>query len=55
LVFSVSQSRSSAPQSKHSLEETKMRIRDIIGDIIGVIAIFGGGYALLIIGYGLGF
>lgn len=32
-----------------------MRIRDIIGDIIGVIAIFGGGYALLIIGYGLGF
>ncbi len=31
-----------------------MRIRDIIGDIIGVIAIFGGGYALLIIGYGLG-
>jgi len=41
-----------APQSKHSLEETKMRIRDIIGDIIGVIAIFGGGYALLIIGYG---
>lgn len=32
-----------------------MRIRDIIGDLIGVIAIFGGGYALLIIGYGLGF
>lgn len=32
-----------------------MRIRDIIGDIIGVIAIFGGGYALLIIGYGIGF
>ncbi len=32
-----------------------MRIRDIIGDIIGVIAIFGGGYALLIIGYGMGF
>lgn len=32
-----------------------MRIRDIIGDIIGVIAIFGGGYALLLIGYGLGF
>jgi hypothetical protein len=32
-----------------------MRIRDIIGDIIGVIAIFGGGYAFLIIGYGLGF
>jgi hypothetical protein len=32
-----------------------MRIRDFIGDLIGVIAIFGGGYALLIIGYGMGF
>lgn len=32
-----------------------MRIRDIIGDIIGVIAIFGGGYAFLLIGYGMGF
>jgi len=32
-----------------------MRIRDIIGDIIGAIAIFGGGYAFLLIGYGLGF
>jgi len=32
-----------------------MRIRDIIGDIIGVIAIFGGSYAVLFIGYGLGF
>ena len=32
-----------------------MRIRDIIGDIIGVIAIFGGGYASLLIGYGLWF
>jgi len=32
-----------------------MRIRDFIGDLIGVIAIFGGGYAFLIIGYGLGF
>lgn len=32
-----------------------MRIRDIIGDIIGVIAIFGGGYAFLLIGHGLGF
>jgi len=32
-----------------------MRIKDIIGDIIGVIAIFGGGYAFLLIGYGLGF
>lgn len=32
-----------------------MRIRDILGDIIGVLAIFGGGYAFLIIGYGLGY
>lgn len=32
-----------------------MRIKDIIGDIIGVIALFGGGYAFLLIGYGLGF
>jgi hypothetical protein len=32
-----------------------MRIRDIIGDIIGVIALFGGGYAFMLIGYGLGF
>ena len=32
-----------------------MRIRDIIGDIIGVIALFGCGYAFLLIGYGLGF
>ena len=32
-----------------------MKIRDLIGDLIGVIAIFGGGYAFLIIGYGLGY
>jgi hypothetical protein len=32
-----------------------MRIRDIIGDIIGVICLFGIGYAFLLIGYGLGF
>ncbi len=32
-----------------------MRIRDIITDLIGVIAIFGAGYALLLIGYGLGY
>mgnify|MGYP006978333836 FL=1 len=32
-----------------------MRIKDIITDLIGVIAIFGGGYALLIIGHGLGY
>jgi len=31
-----------------------MRIRDFITDLIGIIAIFGGGYALLVIGYGLG-
>ena len=32
-----------------------MRIREIITDLIGVIAIFGGTYALLVIGYGMGF
>jgi hypothetical protein len=32
-----------------------MLIRDIIGDLIGVIAIFGGAYAFLIIGHGLGY
>jgi hypothetical protein len=32
-----------------------MRIRDVITDLIGVIAIFGGGYAFLIIGHGLGY
>lgn len=32
-----------------------MRIRDIIGDIIGVVCIFGTGYGLLLIGYGMGF
>jgi hypothetical protein len=32
-----------------------MRIRDIIGDIIGVICLFGTGYGLLLIGYGMGF
>ena len=32
-----------------------MRIKDFITDLIGVIAIFGGGYASLIIGHGLGF
>lgn len=29
-----------------------MRIRDIIGDAIGVIAIFGAGYGLMLLGYG---
>ena len=32
-----------------------MRIRDIVGDIIGVLCIFGIGYGLLLIGYGMGF
>lgn len=32
-----------------------MKIRELIGDLIGVSAIFGGGYAFLIIGYGLGY
>lgn len=31
-----------------------MKIKDLIGDIIGVVAIFGAGYCLLIIGYGFG-
>lgn len=30
------------------------RIRDILADLIGVIAIFGSGYILLLIGHGLG-
>ena len=30
-------------------------MKEWIGDIIGVLAIFGGGYALLIIGHGLGY
>ena len=33
---------------------TNMRIRDILADLIGVIAIFGGGYGLLLIGHGMG-
>jgi len=32
-----------------------MKIKEIIGDLIGVIAIFGGGYAAIIIGHGLGY
>jgi hypothetical protein len=32
-----------------------MKIRHIIGDIIGVAAIFGGLWAALVIGYGMGF
>lgn len=31
-----------------------MKIKHIIADLIGIAAIFGGGYAALIIGYGLG-
>jgi hypothetical protein len=31
-----------------------MRLRDIITDAVGVIAIFGGGYAALIIAHGFG-
>jgi hypothetical protein len=31
-----------------------MRIRDILADLFGVIAIFGTAYALLLIGYGMG-
>ena len=32
-----------------------MKIRDVLADLIGVLAIFGGGYALLLIGHGMGF
>jgi hypothetical protein len=32
-----------------------MKIKDIIGDIIGVVAIFGGLWGALVIGYGMGF
>jgi len=32
-----------------------MRLRDLITDFIGVLALFGAGYAFLLIGYGLGF
>ncbi len=31
-----------------------MKIKDILTDLIGAISIFGGGYAFLVIGYGLG-
>ena len=31
-----------------------MKLKDIIGDLIVVIAIFGGLWAALIIGYGMG-
>ena|GEM_PF-2457176 len=30
------------------------KIFEILGDVCGVAAIFGGGYALLLIGHGLG-
>ena len=32
-----------------------MRIRDFIFDLIGALSIFGTGYALLILGHGMGF
>ena len=31
-----------------------MRLRDIIGDLIGIVAILGGAYAALVIGHGIG-
>jgi len=31
-----------------------MKMKDLLTDLIGAIAIFGGGYAFLVIGYGLG-
>jgi len=30
-------------------------MRELIGDLIGVVAVFAAPYALLIIGYGMGF
>lgn len=32
-----------------------MRLRDWIADAIGIVAIFGGLWAALVIGYGMGF
>ena len=32
-----------------------MKLRHIIGDLIGVVAIFGGLWAAMVIGYGMGF
>lgn len=32
-----------------------MRIRDIIGDLVGVICLFGLAYALFLLGFGMGF
>ena len=32
-----------------------MRLRDLLGDIIGGLAIFAAPYALLVIGHGLGY
>jgi len=32
-----------------------MRWRDIIGDILGVAALFVGGYLAMLIGHGIGF
>lgn len=32
-----------------------MKLKDFITDLIGVVALFGAGYAFLLIGYGLGF
>ncbi len=32
-----------------------MNIKDIICDFLGVVCIFGTGYAMLVLGYGVGF
>jgi hypothetical protein len=48
--------RASTKSSTTSRTKGKpMRIRDIIADLIGIICIFGTGYAALLFGYGLGF
>lgn len=34
--------------------DAKLRLRDLVGDFIGAIALFGTGYLALLIGYGFG-
>jgi len=37
-----------------SIRKTQMKIRDILTDIIAVAAIFGGTYAAIVVGHGMG-
>jgi hypothetical protein len=54
MALCIDINEASAPTTTHQTGETEMRIRDIIGDIIAVIALFGIGYGALLIGHGLG-